>query len=130
MSRETPSFIPITRPHLPAGRSHRDRRGAVRYPDAVELQQVQPAVPPALESCVDLAWQKVLPGCVHGYKDLAVEFLTAEHRSAAETALAAVGVMTKRSFFPIHRMEAYRGHALRRLPVTDDLHDRLLCIPI
>ena len=38
--------------------------------------------------------------------------------------------MTKRYFFPVHRMEAYRGHALRRLPVTDDLYDRLLCIPI
>ena len=84
----------------------------------------------ALESCLDLVWQKVLPGRVHGYKDLAVEFPTARHRSAAETALAAAGVMTKRYFFPVHRMEAYRGHALRRLPVTDDLYDRLLCIPI
>ncbi len=84
----------------------------------------------ALESCVGLVWQKVLPGCVHGYKDLAVKFPAAKHRSAAETALAAAGVMTKRYFFPVHRMEAYRGHTLRRLPVTDDLYDRLLCIPI
>jgi len=32
--------------------------------------------------------------------------------------------------FCVHRREAYRGHALRRLPVTDDLYDRLLCVPI
>jgi dTDP-4-amino-4,6-dideoxygalactose transaminase len=84
----------------------------------------------ALESRGDLVWQRVLPGRVHGYKDLAVRFPTAKHRSAAETALEAAGVMTKRYFFPVHRMEAYRGHALRRLPVTDDLYGRLLCIPI
>ena len=35
----------------------------------------------ALESCGDLVWQKVLPGCVHGYKDLAVKFPTAHHRA-------------------------------------------------
>ena len=53
-----------------------------------------------------------------------------QHRAAAETALRAAGVMTKRYFFPVHRMEAYREHALRRFPVTEDLYDRLLCIPL
>lgn len=84
----------------------------------------------ALEPYADLGWQAVPAGCVHGYKDLAIKFPSALHRAAAESSLGAAGIMTKRYFFPVHRMEAYRQHALRRLPVTDDLYDRLLCIPI
>jgi dTDP-4-amino-4,6-dideoxygalactose transaminase len=84
----------------------------------------------ALEPLEELAWQMVLPGRVHGYKDLAVRFRTPAARIAAESALTAAGVMTKRYFFPVHRMEAYRAHALRRLPVTDALYDHLLCIPL
>jgi dTDP-4-amino-4,6-dideoxygalactose transaminase len=38
--------------------------------------------------------------------------------------------MTKRYFFPVHRMDAYRGFARARLPVTDQLYERLLCIPL
>ena len=49
---------------------------------------------------------------------------------AAEAALAAAGVMTKRYFFPVHRMEVYREFTNRFLPVTDHLHERLLCIPL
>ena len=97
MSCETPSFIPITRPHLPAREEFTaiveelfDTRMLSNFSKYSRRYRL------ALESCVGLVWQNVLPGCVHGYKDLAVEFLTAEHRSAAETALAAVGVMTKR----------------------------------
>jgi dTDP-4-amino-4,6-dideoxygalactose transaminase len=84
----------------------------------------------ALISIADLTWQKVAPGSVHGYKDLAVKFRTSAQRKAAETALTAAGVMSKRYFFPVHRMDAYREHALRRLSVTDNLYDRLLCIPV
>ena len=70
------------------------------------------------------------PECVHGYKDLAVRFRKPEQRVAAEAALAAAGVMTKRYFFPVHRMEVYREFTNRFLPVTDHLHERLLCIPL
>jgi dTDP-4-amino-4,6-dideoxygalactose transaminase len=68
--------------------------------------------------------------CVHGYKDLAVKFRKSEQRAAAEAALAAAGVMTKRYFFPVHRMEAYQSYTHRLLPVTDHLRERLLCIPL
>ena len=67
---------------------------------------------------------------IHGYKDLAVRFRRPEQRAAAEAELAAAGVMTKRYFFPVHRMEAYREYAVRPLPVTDSLYERLLCIPV
>ena len=38
--------------------------------------------------------------------------------------------MTKRYFFPVHRMDVYQKFARRALPVTDWLHERLLCIPL
>jgi dTDP-4-amino-4,6-dideoxygalactose transaminase len=83
-----------------------------------------------LGDCRDLAFQAVPEGCVHGYKDLAIRFRKPEHRASAEAALAAAGIMTKRYFFPVHLMEAYRYHRPRRLPVTTHVHDRLLCIPL
>jgi len=68
--------------------------------------------------------------CIHGYKDLAVLFCEPGQRAAAEAALSAESVMTKRYFFPVHRMDVYRKSARRALPVTDWLHERLLCIPL
>jgi dTDP-4-amino-4,6-dideoxygalactose transaminase len=84
----------------------------------------------ALPDCRDLAWQTTPDYCVHSYKDLAVRFRKPEQRAAAEAALAAAGIMTKRYFFPVHRMEAYKAAMRRALPVTDELHERLLCIPL
>ncbi len=84
----------------------------------------------ALEDCSDLSWQAVPDGCVHGYKDLAVRFRTRDQRAAAEAALTAAGIMTKRYFFPTHHMDAYRSDTPHALPVTDHLYDRLLCIPL
>src|SRR6202034_989830 len=51
-------------------------------------------------------------------------------RAAAAAALSAQGVMTKRYFFPVHRMDVYQRFVRRALPVTDWLHERLLCIPL
>jgi dTDP-4-amino-4,6-dideoxygalactose transaminase len=68
--------------------------------------------------------------CIHGYKDLAVLFREPGQRAAAEAALSAEGVMTKRYFFPVHRMDVYQKFARRALPVTDWIHERLLCIPL
>ena len=84
----------------------------------------------ALADSRDIAWQETPSNCVHGYKDLAVRFRKPEQRAAAEAALTAAGVMTKRYFFPVHRMEAYKPFAVRALPVTDSLYERLLCIPL
>jgi dTDP-4-amino-4,6-dideoxygalactose transaminase len=84
----------------------------------------------ALADCPDLSWQAVPIGCVHGYKDLALRFRKGEQRAAVEAALTAAGIMTKRYFFPVHRMAAYRSVAHRALPVTDQLSECLLCIPL
>lgn len=84
----------------------------------------------ALADCPELSWQDVPEGRVHGYKDLALRFRRPEFRAAAEAALAADGIMTKRYFFPAHRMDAYRQFTRRSLPITDQLYDRLLCIPL
>jgi len=84
----------------------------------------------ALSDCLDLTWQAVPSDCIHGYKDLAVLFREPGQRAAAEAALSAEGVMTKRYFFPVHRMDVYQKFARRALPVTDWLHERLLCIPL
>jgi dTDP-4-amino-4,6-dideoxygalactose transaminase len=84
----------------------------------------------ALSDRLDLAWQAVPSGCLHGYKDLAVLFREPGQRAAAEAALSAQGVMTKRYFFPVHHMDVYQRFARRALPVTDWLHERLLCIPL
>jgi dTDP-4-amino-4,6-dideoxygalactose transaminase len=84
----------------------------------------------ALQDCPDLAWQAVPAGCVHGYKDLAVRFRTREQRMSVEADLTAAGIMTKRYFFPAHRMDVYRSYAHGPLRVTERLYDRLLCIPL
>lgn len=84
----------------------------------------------ALDGCAGVAWQATPPDRLHGYKDLALRFRTGEERATVERALQAAGVMTKRYFFPVHRMEAYRPFARRPLPVTESLYDRLLCVPL
>jgi dTDP-4-amino-4,6-dideoxygalactose transaminase len=84
----------------------------------------------ALGDCRDHWFQSVPADCVHGYKDLAIRFRRPEQRAAVEAALAAAGIMTKRYFFPVHLMEAYRSATRRYLPVTEHLHERLLCVPL
>ncbi len=84
----------------------------------------------ALAECPDISWQAIPAGCVHGFKDLALRFRKPDQRLAAETELAAAGIMTKRYFFPAHHMEAYKPFVRGRLPVTDELRERLLCIPL
>lgn len=66
----------------------------------------------------------------HAFKDLAVLFERPEQREAAETALTRAGVETKRYFLPVHRTAAYAAHAGDRLPITDDVYSRILCLPL
>jgi dTDP-4-amino-4,6-dideoxygalactose transaminase len=84
----------------------------------------------ALAECNEVAFQSVPDGCVHGYKDLAIRFADRERREAAEAALAAAGIMTKRYFFPAHRMESYRADHRYALAVTDRLAEQILCVPL
>lgn len=77
-----------------------------------------------------LRFQESNEGDRHAYKDFAVIFATAEHRDIAERALSGAGVQTKRYFLPIHHMSAYTVHAKARLPVTDEVANQVLCLPI
>jgi dTDP-4-amino-4,6-dideoxygalactose transaminase len=83
-----------------------------------------------LSDCRGVKFQYVPKGCVHGYKDLAVRFDRPEDRAAAEQALTDRGVQTKRYFLPVHRMKAYAEFADAKLPVTNAVYERILCLPI
>jgi dTDP-4-amino-4,6-dideoxygalactose transaminase len=99
--------------------------------EALERRQAQVEhYKQALADCPAVFWQHTPDSSQHGYKDLALRLQTGAQRAAVANALAEAGFMTKRYFFPVHRMDAYRQHARRSLPVTDYLHDRLLCVPL
>lgn len=83
-----------------------------------------------LSGCRAVKFQRVAPNCIHGYKDLAIRFDQPDQRAAAENALAECGIQTKRYFLPVHRMKAYAEFANVKLPVTDAVYDRILCLPI
>jgi len=51
-------------------------------------------------------------------------------RAGLERSLEAAGIQTKRYFRPAHAMQAYRRYGTRRLPRTDDVAARILCLPI
>ncbi len=76
-----------------------------------------------------LRFQRAAAGDQHAYKDFAVRFENAEQRNSVEQALTAAGIETKRYFLPVHRMAAYAEHASARLPITDDVYERILCLP-
>jgi dTDP-4-amino-4,6-dideoxygalactose transaminase len=62
------------------------------------------------------------------YKDFAI--LCSYERDGLERRLAAAGIQTKRYFRPTHTMRAYRRFSDRPLPRTEDVADRILCLPI
>ena len=71
------------------------------------------------------------PGDTRSYKDFSVVFPNAAARAAVVSALTRRRVGTKRYFLPVHTMAAYRGIAPRAsLPVTEDIWERALCIPM
>ncbi|MBW3633523.1 MAG: DegT/DnrJ/EryC1/StrS family aminotransferase, partial [Chloroflexi bacterium] len=57
-------------------------------------------------------------------------FSSERERESAEQALTNVHVQTKRYFLPAHRQTAYAGSLSVGLPRTDDVHARLLCVPL
>lgn len=77
-----------------------------------------------------LRFQLPAEGDRHAYKDFAILFERPDQRAAAEAALDRAGVETKRYFLPAHRMTAYAEFAPARLPVTDDVYERVLCLPL
>ncbi len=76
-------------------------------------------------------WQRVREEDRSTFKDLALDFRSANRRALVQKALVRAGVQTKRYFVPLHTMPAYeRFGLLGRYPMTDELHDGLLCVPL
>lgn len=71
------------------------------------------------------------PGDTKSFKDFAIVFPDGRSREAAELSLSRNGIETKRYFLPVHLMSAYREMPMRGpLPVTEEMYDRALCVPI
>jgi dTDP-4-amino-4,6-dideoxygalactose transaminase len=84
----------------------------------------------ALSRVAGLGFQTIRPQDRSTYKDFALVLDDPARRARIESALAALGVQTKRYFRPCHGMTAYRSFHKRQLPVTEAMHDRILCIPL
>lgn len=82
----------------------------------------------ALGDLPDLSLQSVDERDRCTYKDFAI--LCAHGRDALEQRLGAAGIQTKRYFRPAHAMQAYRRYATRPLPRTEQVYERILCLPI
>ena len=63
----------------------------------------------------------------HTYKDFCI---VVEQRNKLEKFLAKSSIITKKYFFPIHRMDAYREYRDLSLPNTNYLAKHSLCLPI
>ncbi len=83
------------------------------------------------ERLADLVgWQQVRDLDRSTFKDLALDLRTAERRAAVQTALTDANVQSKRYFVPLHTMPAFERFATPRgYPNTNELHDKLLCVP-
>lgn len=64
------------------------------------------------------------------YKDFAVTFRDRATRDRVEVALSDRQIQTKRYFRPCHQMTAFKPLSERSLPVTEDIYDRTLCLPL
>ncbi len=83
-----------------------------------------------LDAVPGITYQRVRPQDRSTFKDFALVFTDRTCRDKVETALSTEAVQTKRYFKPCHAMDAFASFSTRPLPVTDALHDRILCIPL
>ncbi len=77
-----------------------------------------------------VATQIIRPSDQSTYKDFGLLFRSSRERQRAEFALAEASIQTKRYFLPCHTQHAYSGCARVALKRTEDIHSRLLCIPL
>jgi len=84
----------------------------------------------ALGSVAGIGFQRVDPRDRSTHKDFAILCADTAQRNRIEAALTAEQIQTKRYFRPAHAMRAYRRWATRPLPRTDDVYERILCLPI
>lgn len=74
-----------------------------------------------------VGWQLVREGDRSTYKDVALRL--GSRSELVENALTRIGVQTKRYFVPLHHMEPYEPAAYGPLPVADEVHSSVLCVP-
>ncbi len=80
-----------------------------------------------LADVAEISFQRIEPRDRTTYKDFA---LLCADRDGLETRLKDAGVQTKRYFRPAHAMRAYKAHARGKLPVTESVASRVLCVPM
>lgn len=78
-------------------------------------------------SSLNVKFQVCQADLTHAYKDLC---MVIEQRDELEKFLSKNNIMTKKYFFPIHRMDAYKEYKDLLLPNTDYLTKHCLCLPI
>jgi dTDP-4-amino-4,6-dideoxygalactose transaminase len=78
----------------------------------------------------DIGYQAIRPQDRSTFKDFALVFADRAVRDRVEAALGSAEIQTKRYFKPCHRMPAFASFDGRPLPVTEAMHDRILCVPL
>ncbi len=78
-------------------------------------------------SPLNVRFQLCQANSTHAYKDFC---LLTEPRDQLAEFLSKNNIMTKKYFFPIHQMDAYKKYRALSLPNTDYLAKRSLCLPI
>jgi len=75
-------------------------------------------------------FQEVRPEDRSTFKDLAVVFESHDARETAFARLAARDIQTKLYFRPCHQMDGFYPFADQPLPHTEDIYQRILCLPL
>jgi len=81
-------------------------------------------------ACLDdaVGWQQASPGGRSSHKDLAV--VLGSRRRFVEQALTSRGVQTKRYFRPLDTMQLYAPFSSGPQPVSHQVYDSTLCLPL
>lgn len=79
-----------------------------------------------LKNVGDISFQQIEKDCISTYNDFVI--LT-EKSNSLQNYLSKAGVQTIKYFFPIHRMDLYQKY-YKTLPVTDEIYNNCLCLPI
>jgi dTDP-4-amino-4,6-dideoxygalactose transaminase len=83
-----------------------------------------------LDDVPGVSYQLVRPEDRSTFKDFALVFADKSCRDKVEAVLTDQAIQTKRYFKPCHRMDAFAALDGRPLPITEEMHERILCIPL
>lgn len=75
-----------------------------------------------------ISFQKIDQSSTSAYKDFGVRIR--KRRDKIQKGLTTNGIQTKRYFLPAHRMPAFMTYCSYPLPVTEELYQEILCLPI